>query len=117
MAKADNRKQIATAEQRAAANNIRASRQHIGEWRDVENANKATLLDSLDGERDVTLTTEQGIEVLSVTESEPTQAVDWKAFRKDHPELEDEIQKYLKPATTTTTIRTSWVEQDLQTAE
>lgn len=109
MAKKDNRKLIATPAVRRLFSDIRAARQHGKEWSGYEGKTKDALLSEVDLV-DVTFVTEDGAEVGSITETDPSQTVDWSAFRAAHPELEDEFRKFLKPATTTVRVLTNWVE-------
>lgn len=112
MPKATNERRIATAEQRAQADRIYKARRYSKEWKTVEEATKEAFAGDLNGDRDITFTTEDGVEVISITESDPSQSVDWPAFRAAHPELKDEIDKFLKPATTSVRIDTKWVEPE-----
>ena len=107
-------RRIATPEQRIMASNITQARKGKSGWESYEKDMKVGITESLAGAVDVVLVTEQGDEVLAIVESEPTQAIDWVLYRKDHPELEQDPEfrrKYLKPATTKTTFYTKWVEQ------
>ena len=108
MAKADNDRITATDEQRAHADLITRARKHMAEWKTVADDARDNLLGTLK-KHDVTLVTATGDEVASITDSEPSQGIDWKAFHEDHPEID--VTPYLKPAKVTTTVTTKWVEQ------
>lgn len=115
MPKAKNTKQIATFAQRQYAAAIASARTRKKEWATYEASAKEALVDSLDGKVDITLVTTTDDEVLSITESDPkTDSVDWPAFQAAHPELNEEFKKFYKPATTSVTILTKWVEQPPQ---
>lgn len=104
-------KRIASEAQRIMASNITQARKGKAEWDAYEKDMKAAVTDTVGGDVDLILVTETGDEVLTIVQSDPSQTVNWSAFRKDHPELEDEIQKYLNPATSKVTFYTKWVEQ------
>lgn len=113
--KEDNRRVVATDEQRAYASNMTVAKRAQSDWKVIEQENREGLLESLHGETGVTLVmddSDDSEEVAAVVESDPTQSVDWAKYRKDHPELEPVFQKYLKPATTKTTVYTTYVERN-----
>lgn len=109
MAKKDNRTLLATPTLRRLFSELTAARQHAKEWKIYEEQTKEKITAEADLV-DVTYLTEGGAEVGSITETDPSQTVDWSAFRAAHPELEDEIRKFLKPAATQVRVLTKWVE-------
>jgi hypothetical protein len=119
----DNKQIVATYEQRVALSNLSAARTYKTGWGKDEKIHREEVLNSLGGEMDVTLILdEQSRRVVgTINESEPSQSIEWQRFWDDHPELEakygDELrERYLKPATTSVKILTSWVEQQVPDA-
>lgn len=112
--KDNNPKLVATEEQRQIAAALHEARTAEAGWKAIGVKMRERLIETLGDDYDVTLISdlEKQLEVAVINESDPSQTVDWKGFRADHPELEDEIEnKYLNPAKTTIRVNTSWVEQ------
>ena len=113
--KDNNEKFVATEEQRQLSAALHEARTAEAGWRAIANKTRDRLIETLPEDlRDVTLISDpdKQLEVAVINESEPSQTVDWKSFRADHPELQDEIEnKYLNPAKTSVRVNPSWVEQ------
>lgn len=110
MTKEDHEKRVATPGQRQLADTIRVSRKNARQWAEVETNAKEDLRGSVGGLTDIVLETSSGEEVANITEALVKGRMDWDAFMADHPGLD--YDKYRKPASTSVTIRTQWVEAE-----
>jgi hypothetical protein len=105
---------VATDEQRQLAAQLHEARTAEAGWKKIANKTRERIIETLGDQVDITLISDlvKQLEVAVINESDPSQTVDWKAFRADHPELEDEIEnKYMNPAKTSIRVNTNWVEQ------
>lgn len=123
MAKSDNVKKTANRTLRAAFSDLTVARQHKSEWEIEESAAKETLRSLTGGATGITFETPDGIEIGSINETEPKQPIDWKKFgesdyfqalMEDNDELRAEVEKHRKPASTTVTILSKYVESGQQ---
>lgn len=116
MPKAENEKIVATPDQRKVASDLTEAKRHAKEWTEWGNKKKEELRASLDDRTDITLVTEKGIEVASVTESEPKTTYDMKRFFEDHPAQKLILEeKYANEPKTVVTVLCSYEEPDAPT--
>lgn len=125
MPKSDNVKKTANRAMRTAFSALTLARQHKAEWIHEENTAKDMVRALTGGVTGVTFETPDGIEVGSVNESEPVEPIDWKKFcesdyfqkmLENSGELRTEVEKHRKPASTTVTILSKYVESGQQTS-
>lgn len=111
MAKKDNRQVKATDEMRHAAAWVAITRRYASEWK-KESETAAKDLKGLCNEQvDITLVTENDLEVASITESDPSFGYDYEKFFDDNPALKANLHlNYRKEPTTRVTLNTKWVE-------
>lgn len=124
MPKAENVRKTANRALRAAFSELTVARQRKNEWSLEENKAKDTIRALTNDATGITFETPDGIEIGAINESDPKQSMDWKKFGEsdyfqnlvsNDPELEKEVNKYLKPASTTVTIQAKYVESNVQT--
>lgn len=92
---------VATPKQRFLASELTAAIQRKEDAAHEASVIRDEFLKELGGAVDVVLVTQQGgstLEVGTVAEVETSGSIDWTKLRKEHPELDDLIESYRKPA-------------------
>ncbi|MDD2326676.1 MAG: hypothetical protein PHW63_11920 [Alphaproteobacteria bacterium] len=102
----------ATEEARKLAHMIAFARRSKKEWDEYEKEAKERLLE-IAGNTNVEFKTAAGEVVATIDESETRGTINWKKFQEENPAID--FEAYRGEARTTVTVRTTWIEQGVNT--